>query len=265
MSLFTINPDTCLRDGLCVAECPSYIIETQEEGCPPVPVPWAEETCINCGHCVAVCPVGALSLNTMSPEECADVRPDLLPAWPQVEHLLRTRRSIRSFEDRPVPPADVERLIEVATYAPSGSNSQPVEWLVIYDTGLVRRLAPMMRDVLLRAWCVPRYNRIFTLARDQGYDVVCRGAPHIIFALTPPGAERHAAISVTYLELAAYSMGLAACWCGFATGAVGASPELQAVIGLPEGRTAAAALLVGYPRYTYQRIPLRNPARVAWR
>jgi nitroreductase/NAD-dependent dihydropyrimidine dehydrogenase PreA subunit len=264
MSLVVVNADLCLRDGICVAECPSYLLEMRDGGC-PTPVAWAEETCIDCGHCVAVCPVGALSLRTMMPEQCAEVRRELLPDSAQVSHLLRVRRSIRSFEPRSVPQGALARLIEDATYAPSGSNSQPVEWLVIHDTALVRRLAPLMLDWLRGNWSMPRYARIFNFAHERGLDMVCRGAPHMAIAHTPPGAVQQGLIAVTYLELAAFGAGLGACWCGFADAAIKGSPEIRALVGLPEGRVSAGVLLLGYPRYAYARVPLRKPARIAWR
>ena len=207
MSLFMVDADLCLRDGICVAECPSYLLEMRDGAC-PTPVAWAEETCINCGHCVAVCPVGALALRTMSPGQCEEVHQPILPDATQVASLLRTRRSIRSFEERPVPQDELTRLIETATYAPSGGNSQPVEWLIIHDTALVRQVAPLMLDWLRQNWAMPRYARTFTFAYEHDLDVVCRGAPHMVIAHTPAGAERHGLIAITYLELAAFGAGL---------------------------------------------------------
>ena len=264
MSLFLVDADLCLRDGICVAECPSYLIEMPEGACPS-PVAWAEETCINCGHCVAVCPVDALTLRTMSPEQCKEIRQPLLPDAAQTRHLLRARRSIRSFEERPVPQDELARLIETATYAPSGANSQPVEWLVVYDTSVVRQVAPLMLDWLRQHWSMPRYQRTFSVAHERGWDIVCRGAPHMVIAHTSPGAVGQGLIAVTYLELAAFGAGLGACWCGFADAAIKGSPEIRQMVGLPEGRTSSGILLLGYPRNTYSRVPLRNPARIAWR
>jgi nitroreductase/NAD-dependent dihydropyrimidine dehydrogenase PreA subunit len=264
MSLFRVDADLCLRDGICVAECGLYLLVMRDGAC-PTPVAWAEEICVNCGHCVAVCPVGALTLRTMSPQQCEEVRPSLLPDAAQVAHLLRARRSIRSFEERPVPQDELARLIEVATYAPSASNSQPVEWLVVYDTALVRRLAPLILDWLRPHWAMSRFGRVFDFAYEHDLDLVCRDAPHMVIAHTPPGAVGQGLIAVTYLELAAFGAGLGACWCGLADATINGSPEIRQIVGLPEGRASAGVLLLGYPRYTYSRVPLRNPARISWR
>lgn len=45
-----------------------------------------------------------------------------------VDHAIRSRHSVRSFLDRAVPRETVEHILNVARYAPSGTNTQP--WLV---------------------------------------------------------------------------------------------------------------------------------------
>jgi nitroreductase/NAD-dependent dihydropyrimidine dehydrogenase PreA subunit len=259
----------CLRDGICVAECPSYLIELKEGDAYPTPVARAETDCIHCGHCVAVCPTGALWQVDLSPVQCEDVRPDLLPGAAQVEQLLRVRRSMRSFTEQPVPQTMLARLLDIAACAPSASNGQPVEWLVIYDSDMVRRLGQMALEWLyqqaLSAERPSRYLRTFAVAGEQHLDMICRGAPHLVIAHTPPGAQTDGVIALTYLELAAFGSGLGACWCGFIHGAIAAEPAIRETAGLPMGRAVAGALLIGYPRYSYARVPPRNPARVQWK
>ncbi len=50
-----------------------------------------------------------------------------------VEAAITTRRSVRAFLPTPVPPATIERILEVASRAPSGTNTQP--WKVYVLTG----------------------------------------------------------------------------------------------------------------------------------
>lgn len=60
----------------------------------------------------------------------------------QADHVLeaiRSRRSIRAFRPDPVPRETIGRILEVAARAPSGSNIQP--WQVVVVTGeALRRL-----------------------------------------------------------------------------------------------------------------------------
>jgi len=269
MTLFTIDKDLCLRDGICVAECPNYLIEMTDNEAYPTATARAELDCIECGHCVAVCPTGALSHRNLSPAECEEMRPDIFPNANQVEHLLRTRRSIRSFTGQPVPQAILTRLLDITSYAPSAGNTQPVEWLVIYDSAVVRRIGRLALDWLYQhavsgGWS-RRYLSTFACAQERQLDVVCRGAPHLIIAHVLPGQESNASIALTYLELAAYGLGLGACWCGFVNAAIEASPLVRETTGLPADRVVGGALLIGYPRYVYERVPSRKTPCVQWR
>jgi nitroreductase/NAD-dependent dihydropyrimidine dehydrogenase PreA subunit len=264
MTLFTIADELCLRDGICVAECPGYYIVMKNDGSCPTPATGAETGCIHCGHCVAVCPTGALSQANLSAAQCQAVEPGRLPDAAQVEHMLRSRRSIRAFTDQPVSQDTLIRLLNTAACAPSASNSQPVEWLVIHDTAVVRRLGLMILDWLRRQPASPRYARLFEHAHAHGLDLVCRGAPHMVIALTPAGGQTDGVIALTYLELAAYGQGLGACWCGFANLAINGSSEIGEIVALPSGWESSGVMLLGYPRYIYARVPPRNPARIQW-
>jgi iodotyrosine deiodinase len=54
--------------------------------------------------------------------------------------VLRTRRSVRSFSDRPVPQEVIETLIATAGTAPSGANKQPWRFVAVQDADLKRRI-----------------------------------------------------------------------------------------------------------------------------
>jgi nitroreductase len=54
-----------------------------------------------------------------------------------VDHAIRTRQSLRAFLPTPVPRATIEEILEVASRAPSGTNTQP--WKVTVLTGAARQ------------------------------------------------------------------------------------------------------------------------------
>ena len=273
MSLLIVNGDKCNHCGLCVAECPLYIIEMREPEALPSPIEGGEAMCMNCGHCVAVCPPAALRLETMNPEECIPVRKEMLPSSEQVEHFLKSRRSVRVYKEEPVLRETLAKLIDIARYAPSGHNSQTVQWLVIEDPKEVKRLTGLAADWMRRTIKeAPRLAEILRLDNvlstwDSGIDILMRGAPHVIMTHTnkDSGIRGDCRIALTYLELAAYSLGLGACWAGFFEIAAASYPPMIEALELPEGNQCFGAVMIGYPEHRLCRIPLRNNPSIIWR
>lgn len=274
MSIISIDPSKCKRDGICVATCPMGLIEMTDQEAYPTPIAVAEKLCINCGHCVAVCPQGALSLKTMKPKDCVPISKDLFPSSEAAKHLLTARRSIRRYTNQPVERKILAEMIDTARYAPSGHNVRPVDWLVIDDTNEVNRLAAMVIDWM--RFCIkekpemakPLHMDLVVAAWEKGEDKVCRSAPHVIVTHAPGAmgvAQSSCTIALTYLELTAFSMGLGACWAGYFSLAANFYPPMTKALNLPEGHQCFGAMMVGYPKYRYHRIPLRNEAVITWR
>ena len=273
MTLFTIDPEKCNRDGICVDECPIKIITRKDRDSVPVPVPGAEQLCIRCGHCVAVCPTAALTHQDLSPDQCAPIRKDWNPDDGQAEQFLRQRRSIRTYRKAPVDREVLSRLIDIASYAPSGHNTQPVKWHVIHDRDELHRQSGMVADwmrymIKEQPEMAKRLHmEMIVAAWDFGMDIICRDAPHLVLAYgakADPTAQNAALIAMTYLDLAAPSLGIGSCWAGFFHIAAMYWPPLQAALALPEGNTVHAAMMVGYPKYKYHRLPTRNKPRISW-
>ena len=178
--------------------------------------------CIKCGHCLAACPHGALSLQGMDVRDALPIRQESGLNPEQAAQFLRTRRSVRVYKDEPVPRELLAKVIDIARYAPSGRNSQPVEWLVIQDAKEVHRLAglaidwwrTLTREQLEQAGMI-EYARL-PEEWDRGIDHICRKAPHLIIAhgLPSTSVQTSCIIALTYLELAAFANGLGACWAG---------------------------------------------------
>ena len=274
MSVFTIDPERCDSCRMCAIECPAAIIEIAKPRALPTLADGGEERCIACGHCVAVCPKAAIALDKMRPEQCAPLRRELLPSAEQVEHLLKSRRSIRAYKKDKVPHEALARLIDVARYAPSGHNSQEVQWLVVEDPDETRMLAGLVVDWMRAEFAKsPRLGRLLhfdtiVAGWDKGRDPVLRGAPHVIVAHASKAAmlgQVNCTIALTYLELAACSMGLGTCWAGWLHAAAASDQTVKAALRLPEGNEFFGGMMVGYPRHRFSRIPLRNEPVVIWR
>ena len=103
---------------------------------------------------------------------------------------------------------------------------------------------------------------------EEGNDPICRNAPHIIVTHAhkeDPTAPAACTIALTYLELAASSFDLGACWAGYFNAAATFWPPMQKELGFPEGNISFGAMMVGYPKFKYQRLPLRKDAAIIWR
>ena len=274
MGLLTIDEKKCTKDGICVNECPRVIIRMQEGDGYPEIIPGGEETCMLCGHCVAVCPHGALSHAKVPLEDCPPIEEKLTITFEQAAQFLRSRRSIRFYQDKPVEKEKIQRLIEIARYAPTGSNTQLVEWLVFTDKAKVKELAALavewMRQVLKKdpQPAAAPYLPLAVAAWDMGYDAVLRDAPALVTAIAPKETRNglvDLTISLSHFELAAPSLGLGTCWAGMLQFPLLSYGPLQEAMGLPEGYPHHYPMMVGYPKFTYHRLPERKPPKITWR
>ena len=274
MTLLIVDESKCKQDGLCVRDCPTAIIRLKDKKSYPQMVAGGEKFCLTCGHCVAVCPHGAMSHKMVPFEDCPPIQKELVINEAQVVQFLRSRRSIRFFKDQPVEKQKIQRLIEIARYAPTASNTQLVEWMVFNDKDTTREFAKLAADwarALLekdpQAAKMP-YLPGIVAAWDAGYDAVLRGAPTLIVASAPkkdPDGTVNITLALSYLELAAPSAGLGACWAGLLKGALLAWPPLQEAIGLPEGHRHHYPMMLGYPKAKYFRMPERKPPKIIWK
>jgi nitroreductase/NAD-dependent dihydropyrimidine dehydrogenase PreA subunit len=273
MAYIEIDRNLCQKDGLCAAVCPMGIILGKPKEFPQK-VSGGDDICIDCGHCVAVCPTGAITQRTMSPDNCPPLESQSIWDEDQAEEFLRKRRSIRAYKNQPVEREKLEKLIDIARYAPSGHNTQPARWLVIRDADEIHAIGGLVCDwmrymlenkpELARSLLMDKIIELW----DQGVDRILRGAPHLIVAhahkdeRTAPAA---CTIALSYLELFAPSLGLGSCWAGFFNTAANLWQPLKDYLDLPEGHVSQGAQMVGYPKIQYQRLPLRKEPVITWR
>ncbi len=272
MPEFTVDPNLCRRCRICSLVCPAAIIVLpDEEGLPEV-LEKKAGMCIACGHCEAHCPTQALVLN-VHPEEKMPIPADHGEITPEALSLyMKKRRTVRNFMEECVPREKITGLLDIARYAASGGNRQPVEWLILYDSQKVQRLAALTIDWMksIRHSDHPMKDYVPSLiaAWKSGYDPICRKAPHLLIAHIPegnPGAQIDAIIALTHLDIAAPAFGLGTCWAGFLSLAAFSYEPLKKELALPEGRQFAYGLLFGFPRYKRYSIPRRNPSVIHWR
>ena len=83
--------------------------------------------------------------------------------------IIKKRRSVRAYQDKPLPKEVVEKILEAARYAPSARNEQPLEYKVITNKTLIKKLSDgiseaMKKEVIvetgqIQAWHYQRQNQ----------------------------------------------------------------------------------------------------------
>ncbi|HWR09230.1 nitroreductase family protein [Sporomusa sp.] len=267
MKLFEINQEQCTQCGICTKVCPVGVLDLGVNG--------IEETfphaCIACGHCVAVCPTAAID-NHQTPQ----VNQETIEKFPVLDkktaqEFLRSRRSIRCYKNIPVPRDQLLELVEIARFAPTGSNSQGISYMIVEDTRILHKATEATiewmedQNKTLSHWSFDYHIRSY---REKGNDPIFRGAPHLILGTAQsnfPRARENTVFSLTYLELYATALGLGSCWAGlFEMCAFSNYEPLLKLFNVPEGKVLTGAVMVGYPQYSYKRLVDRNPLDVTW-
>lgn len=271
--LITIDHQKCVKDLKCVDECPVKIFNYSKSEEKITILDNPEAICINCGHCVAVCPEDAVSLKNFPSSQFMDKNKDEILTKDNLEYILRSRRSVRTYKNKIVPKEKIENLIDIASAAPTGHNSRSVNWIVIHDQEKIEKYKGMVIDWM--KYMVkeqPDTAALLDLEHiiegyESGYDGILRGAPHIIVAhaskLAPTGSI-DCATAAAYLELAAPSLGLGTCWAGFFNIAATFWPPLKSELNLPKGNKNFASIMVGEPKHNYNKIIKRTPGQTTW-
>lgn len=266
-----IDYEICNKDGLCSEVCPRKLIEIHEDR--PVPVIGIENLCIHCGHCLSVCPKGAISVNGSRPDDCKKIDEKQQATYGQLDQLMRSRRSIRLYKQKPVERGIIQKIMDTCRYSPTGSNAQQVKWIIADDQDKIGELAQLTIDWMKEAIRSSHpLSATLPLASvvdgwDKGEDRIFRGAPMVLMTHSPRLGSlplESCVIAMTYFDLVAASLGLGTCWVGLFMVAATQHPPIRRALGLPTDHMIYGTMIAGYPKFAYQRIPDRNQPQVAW-
>ena len=67
-----------------------------------------------------------------------------------VIEAIKSRRAIRSFEDKLVSESAIQTMLEAATYAPSAINVQPWKFTIVTNKELMKQLSDTAKPALIR-------------------------------------------------------------------------------------------------------------------
>lgn len=144
--------------------------------------------------------------------------------------LLRARKSTRVFEERSVPPELLRRLLIAAMAAPSASNSQPWEFVVVTRDDLLERL----RSALYFG----RYNAPAAIAVCANLRIAHNSAARHYWVQDCSAATQN-------ILIAAEGLGLGAVWIGVHPLPSVVTP-VREILALPDTVTPLSLVYVGY-------------------
>jgi nitroreductase/Pyruvate/2-oxoacid:ferredoxin oxidoreductase delta subunit len=272
MPQIIIDKKTCTKCNICSTVCVRRIIEKSTDSCYPAIPDEKVDYCIRCGHCESFCPQKALTVDFL-PEEKITITPlDTIIDRQNLAFYLKSRRSVRHYVLKTLDKELIAKVIDVARYGASGGNGQPVKWIVIYEPSEVKCIARLtidwMRTIQNTSHPLAPYVSGLITAWDNGTDLICYNAPHLLIAhvpVDPIDNPTEAIIALTHFDIAAPAFGIGTCWAGFIKMALDKYMPLKDLLSIPEGRKAACPMLFGYSKYKITAIPRRNPVDITWR
>ncbi len=177
---------------------------------------------------------------------------------------LGTTRSIRRFTDEPVDEADLATMLFAASRAPTGSNRQPVRWLVLRDGPSAEAARRLLGDAARSMWSGKRSRDGYEQGSGndpsspkarmaRAMEAFVDGLDTVPVILLPalvryraPTPTEGASVypAVQNLLLAARGLGYGGVLTGF-QGLV--EDELRQVLGVPDGVGLMATIALGRP------------------
>lgn len=157
---------------------------------------------------------------------------------------LKERRSIRSYEDKPVEEEKLTKVLEAARLSPSATNRQQWKFIVVRH--------PEKRRQLAEAACGQSF-----VGQAPVVIVACATEVQAIMPCGQPAYTVDVSIAFAYLILQACELGLGTCWIGaFMEDAV------KEILGIPEPVRVVAMSPLGYPAYPIPPRPRKSLAEI---
>ena len=155
---------------------------------------------------------------------------------------IRSRRSIRKYQPKPVPHEVIEQIVADAAYAPSWKNTQIARYVLVEDRTTIDKMAEeMVLDFKLNEKTLKNCPAVMVLTYVTGRSGYERDGS----ATTPLGEGYtffDCGATVEALCLAAHDAGLATLIMGIFDG-----DKLRSSLKIPETEVPVVVLALGYP------------------
>jgi len=164
--------------------------------------------------------------------------------------LLKNRRSVRNFTDRPVTEELLVEIIRESTLAPNASHAQQWRFIVVNNRDVIKRISDeSKKNILKRVEENPADNagKYEAVLRNENYNVFYN-APALVMICGPVNYRNtmvDCALCAGYFMNAAVVRGLGTCWVNL--GSDVQDPAFRAELGLSDDLKIVAPIIIGYP------------------
>ena len=148
-----------------------------------------------------------------------------------VFEAIKTRRSIREYQEREVEEEKLQKVLEAGRLAPSAKNIQEWRFVVVRDKETREKLARAARN---QAFVAQAPVSIVGCAIITDYRMTCGQRAYPI----------DLAIAVDHMTLVAVEEGLGTCWIGSFF-----EDQVKEILGIPEEVRVVTLLTLGYSSF----------------
>jgi len=169
----------------------------------------------------------------------------------EYSELLQNRRSVREFTEEQVSTELVMELIQESCLAPSAGHGQPWEFIVVHNKEMIRKISDeSKRNLLTEVEANPEspFKQYEQVLLNDKFNVFYN-APCLVLIVGNSKVRTlgvDCSLFAAYLMFAATSRGLGSCWVDL--GGDIQSQQLRKDLGLPEGFSIVAPVIIGYPK-----------------
>ncbi len=285
----TINEKKCTGCGRCVKTCVSLALEMRG-GRPELIKPYY---CVRCGHCAAVCEYDAITSTSTEPKRITAAELKKSPSPEALQFLLRSRRSVRFYKDKPISRKDMEKILEAGRYTATGTNSQDVRYIVFTDPEKIEELraaaAPLVIKVMKLAGRVAstplgkhmmgellasRMKDLYLPGMDiikerieKGEDPVFYRSPALMLVYAEKMDDTAAfgcSAALYNCSLMAHALGIGCCFNGFLSTVINFNKKIKKMVGIPKYCKCWGAMTLGYQDVKFNKLVKRKPVDVTW-
>jgi len=146
-----------------------------------------------------------------------------------VMDAIKTRKSVRTYLDRPIEDDKLSAVLEAARLAPSASNRQEWRFVIVRENEVRKQLALVAG------------NQEF-IAEAAVVIVACAETDEHLMNCGQPCYPIDVAIALDHITLAAVEFGLGTCWIGNFD-----ERKVKEILGIPEGVRVVELMPLGYP------------------